>query len=50
MKYERQQHSPLFIVLQERKRRNWPHHIHSRAEVASFFHSLKRKKRNPSQY
>lgn len=44
MKYERQQTSPLFIALQERKKkeRKQPHHIHSRADLASFFHSPKR--------
>lgn len=44
MKYERQQHSPLFIGLQERKRKTekaaTPHILQGR--VASFFYSLKR--------
>lgn len=40
MKYERQQHSQLFIALQERKKKRWreqPHHIHSGAELVLLF-------------
>lgn len=38
MKYERQQHSTLFIVLQERKKKDGEN-IYSRAETVSFIHS-----------
>lgn len=42
MKYERQQHSTLFIVLQEKKKKDGEN-IYSRAETTSFIHSLERK-------
>lgn len=42
MKYERQPHSPLFIVLQERKKKDGEN-IYSRAQTTSFIHSLERK-------
>lgn len=41
MKYERQLHSTLFIVLQEKKKKDGEN-IYSRAET-SFIHSLERK-------
>lgn len=40
MKYERQQHSQLFIALQERKKKDGEkqlHHIHSGAELLLLF-------------